>query len=321
MRASRLVELLLHLQIHGGASATELARRFEVSVRTVYRDVEALASAGVPIYTETGRNGGVRIDPSYRVAGLPTLRSDEARGVLFAVVPMIAAQLGFDAAAADRTLLPAMDSKAEAAARVVHERLLVEPTHWFVPPVDTPMLTEVAKGVWESRELRLSYRGSPVVVQPLGLILKGDTWYLLADRRRDRADGPRLYRLSRIEEVEVLDHRFERPPGFDLGAEWARRQAAFFESLPEYVATVRVAPGAEQMLSWLDEAAPELPLPDDVKRDEHGWAVLQLRFERRLDGTARHLLRLGANVEVLDPPELRNRLADTSLQLAALYRM
>jgi predicted DNA-binding transcriptional regulator YafY len=320
MRASRLVELLLRLQLQGGATANELASAFEVSVRTIYRDVEALCAAGIPIHTEVGRNGGIRIDPAYRVAGMPRLDTDEARGVLFAVVPAIAAQLGFDAGAADRTLLPAMELGAERAARVVRDRLLVEPTHWFVVPDDTAALPDVARAVWESREIRLTYRGADVVVQPLGLIMKGQTWYVLA-RVRPRVDRTtRLYRLSRIDAAELLEHRFERPADFDLAAAWAERRQAFLESLPNYEVTVLVAPEAEPMLARLDEGAPALPLPDDVERDEHGWARLRLRFERTLDGAARHLLQLGAGIVVLDPPELRERMADEATRLAALYR-
>ncbi|MEO1064551.1 MAG: WYL domain-containing protein [Actinomycetota bacterium] len=319
MRASRLIELLVLLQLRGGASASELAEEFEVSVRTIYRDVEALCAAGVPIHTEVGRNGGIRIDPAYRVAGLPRLDAAEARGVLFAVVPAIAEQLGFDAAIADRTLLPAMERSAEAAARVVRDRLLVEPTHWFVPPDDAPALPEVAKGVWESRELRLGYRGDDVIVQPLGLILKGDTWYLLGRARHPARRDLRLYRLSRIGSAEVLHRRFERPADFDLAAAWAERRRAFLASLPAYAVTVRVAPGAEPLLAMLDEGAPGLPLPPDVERDEHGWTILRLRFERTPDGAARQLLRLGADVEVLDPPELRERLAATAADLADRY--
>jgi predicted DNA-binding transcriptional regulator YafY len=316
VRAIRLVELLVRLQLGGGAPATELAAALEVSVRTIYRDVEALGAAGVPIYTEVGRNGGIRIDPSYRVAGLPRLDAAEARGLLFAVVPAIADQLGFDPASADRTLLPAMEPASETAARIVRDRLLVEPTHWFVPPDDTPALADVARAVWEAREARLTYRSTAVVVQPLGLVLKGHTWYLLG---RERRGAERLFRLSRIDAVELSDHRFERPPGFDLAAAWAERRQAFLDSIPEYFVTVRVAPGAEPLLAMLDEATPELPLPDDVERDEHGWARLRLRFERTDRATARHLLRLGADVEVLGPPELRRRMANAADGLAALY--
>ena len=311
--------MLVWLQLRGGASAPDLAAALDVSVRTVYRDVEALSAAGVPIYTEVGRNGGIRIDPSYRIAGLPRLDATEARGVLFAVVPAIAAQLGFDAAAADRTLLPAMESSAETAARVVRDRLLVEPTHWFVPPDDTPALADVARAVWESREVRLVYRGTDLVVQPLGLILKGYTWYLLGRARRSSERPFRLFRLSRIDAVELLDHRFHRPPDFDLAAAWAARRQAFLDSIPEYFVTVRVSPAAEPLLALLDEGTrPELPLPADVARDEHGWARLRLRFERP-DSAARHLLRLGADVEVMEPPELRERMSNAAVRLAALY--
>lgn len=319
MRASRLVQFLVRLQLRGGASATELAAALEVSVRTIYRDVEALSAAGVPIYTEVGRNGGIRIDPAYRIAGLPRLDAAEARGVLFAVVPAIAEQLGLDATAADRTLLPAMEGATETAARVVRERLLVEPTHWFVPPDETPALAEIARAVWESREVRLTYRGTGAVVHPFGLILKGSTWYLLGQVRRSAERPYRLFRLSRIETVELRDVHFARPPDFDLATAWAEHRQAFLASLPQYLVTVRVAPEAEPQLALLDEGAPQLPLPAQVDRDEQGWARLHLRFERTPTGAARHLLRLGAEIEVLDPPELRELMAKTAAELAALY--
>jgi predicted DNA-binding transcriptional regulator YafY len=319
MRASRLVELLVWLQLRGGAPASQVAEALGVSVRTVYRDVEALCAAGVPLYTTVGRNGGIHIDPSYRVAGLPRLATDEARGLLFAAVPSIAHQLGFDAAATDRTLLPAMEPAAERATRVVRDRLLIEPTHWFITPDETPALADIATAVWETREVRLTYRGADVVVQPLGLILKGDTWYALGRTRRGAASPYRLYRLSRVDGVELLEHRFNRPDDFDLAAEWTTRRKAFLASLPDYRVTVRVAPAAEPLLTLLDEGAPALPLPADVVRDEHGWAHLQLRFERTPEAAARHLMQLGADVEVLEPPELRSRLAHSAAALAALY--
>lgn len=319
MRASRLVELLVRLQLRGGASASALAAELEVSVRTVYRDVEALSAAGVPVYTELGRGGGVRLDPSYRIAGLPRLGADEARGLLFAAVPAIAAQLGLDARAAERTLLPAMDRSASAAARVVRDRLLIEPTHWFVPTEETPALGVLAEAVWRAREVRMDYRERPVVIQPLGLVLKGDRWYALA-RSRPGDDRPyRLFRLSRAGRAELLDRPFDRPADFDLADAWAQTRQAFLASLPAYDVTVRVAPAAEPLLGLLDEAAPDLPLPGPTPRDRHGWALLHLRFERSPEGAARQLLRLGAGVEVLGPPDLRARLATIATELSSLY--
>lgn len=214
-----------------------------------------------------------------------------------------------------------MERTSEQAARVVRDRLLVEPTHWFVPPDDIPALDDIAQAVWDAREVELGYRDASLVVAPLGLILKGDKWYLLGQMRREPEEPYRLFRLSRVESVDLRETRIVRPPDFDLSTAWAERREAFLASLPEYVATVRIAPAAEPFLTLLDEGAPELPLPPDVKRDEHGWATLDLRFERTPDATARHLLRLGAEVEVLGPPELRERMAEVASQLHALYRI
>jgi len=314
VRAGRLLQLLVLLQIRGRASAGELAELLEVSVRTVHRDVLALMAAGVPLHTEVGRNGGIRIDPSYRVAGLPRIDATDARSLLFAAVPSIAGQLGFDPTVTDRTLLPAMEARAESAARAVKERLLIEPDDWFRPPDDTPALAEVARAVWESRELRLTYRGSDVVTQPLGLILKGDTWYLLG-----HTDGQdRLFRVSRIDDVTVLDHQVEVAPDFDLAAAWAARRQAFLDSIPRYLVMVRVAPRAEPLLGLLQEGTPELPLSADVERDDDGWARLTLRFERPASA-ARLLLQLGADIEVIDPPDVRQLMEAAAGGLHALY--
>lgn len=318
MRVTRLVELLVRLQLRGAASAPELAADLGVSVRTIYRDVAALSAARVPVWTETGRRGGVRIDPAYRIAGLPRLDPGEARSLLFAVVPAIAEQLGLDAAAADRSLLPAMERSSEAAARVVRDRLLVEPTHWFLPPEETPGLAELARAVWEAREVRLHYRDEQVRVRLFGLILKGQTWYALGRRSFGADRALRLWRLSRVASVQVLEDRFVRPAGFDLVSAWEAQRENFLASIPEYAVRLRLAPSAEPLLPLLEEPSARLPLPEDVDRDAEGWAVLEVRFDRP-DRAVRQLLRLGTGVEVLAPSRLRARMATAARELAALY--
>lgn len=318
MRASRLLELVVRLQLWGDTSASRLAEALEVSVRTIYRDIEALSAAGIPVYTETGRTGGVRIDPSYRVAGLPRIDPLEARAVLFAAVPAIAERLGLDGRAADRTLLPALERSSETAARVVRDRLLVEPSHWFVEPEPTPALVEIARAVWESVEVCLTYRDTRVVVEPWGLVLKGDTWYLLGKVSRA---GERLFRISRVDEVELRSRHFQRPDDFDLAGSWQSLRDSFVTSLPSFAARVRVAPDAEWMLGTLDQTGrPALPLPTDTPRDPEGWAELDLRFER-MQRAVRQLLPFGAGVEVLDPPPLRELMVEAARDLAALYEV
>ena len=305
MRASRLLELLLLLQLRGRSTAAELAVALEVSERTVYRDVEALAAAGVPVFTETGRRGGIRLEDGYEVGGLAGIGDAEARNLVLAAAPGVAADLGLDVTSA--------------VTRSASERLLIEPEEWFTARDEVPWLRDVARGVWEQRELRLDYRGrsasSAQVVRPLGLVLKGRAWYLIA---RPRRGGDRMFRVSRIVDVAVLDHTFERPDGFDLGAAWATRTQEFIASIPRYMVDVRVAPAAEPILGVLQEGTPELPLADDVERDAEGWARLRLRFERPRSA-ARLLLQLGADIEVLGPPELRALMAEAAASLAARY--
>ncbi len=316
MRAGRLVELLLLLQIRGRATAPELAEALEVSVRTVYRDIDALAAAGVPLYTETGRNGGVRLAPGYRVGGVPALADADARGALLTAVPAIARDLGIDPDVGERTLLTSLDRRAEAAARSLRDRLLVEPDDWFRSREPVPCLLDVARAVWEARELRITYRDRSQVVRPLGLVLKGPTWYLLGRRGAHAAD--RVYRVGRISEAALLEHRFEHPSDFDLAAAWERRAREFVASIPTYHAEVRVAPAGEALLGMLQEGTPSLPLAADTPRDAAGWAVLALRFERP-ESAARLLLQLGPLVEVLAPTELRVLMADAARGLGALY--
>lgn len=310
MRAGRLLQLLLLLQARGRLTAPALADALEVSVRTVYRDVEALASAGVPVFTETGRNGGISLLPGYRPGGLPPLTDSDARAILLTGTPGVAASLGLDTADAQQALLRSMPPATEAAARSLGDRLLVEPAGWWEAADDVPLLPVVARAVWDDRLLRITYREHDRTVTPLGLVIKGGAWYLLTDDR--------TYRVSRITAAEVLAHRVERPAAFDLAAAWEARKSAFVQSIPTYWVTARVSPAGERLLGLLQEGTPALPLPDDVRRDDEGWAHLRLRFER-LESAGRLLLQLGAEVEVLRPAPLRRWMAGEVTRLAVTY--
>lgn len=320
MRAARLLEMLLLLQRRRAMTAAELAAALEVSVRTVYRDIAALAAAGVPVYTEPGRNGGVRLLDTFDGAWTGTVGSEEARALVLAGVPAVAASLGLDAEAAEARLIDAIAGPAGRAVRDVHNRLLVETEPWWGRTPDDPHLAELARAVWDSREVRLTYDGargsSSPVVRPLGLVLKGDVWYLIADPRRG---ARRMYRVSRVRSVDVLAQRFDRPVDFDLAADWAERKAEFVAAIPRYPVEVRVSPTGRGLLVLLAEGTPDLPLPDDLPIDDDGWTRLTLTFERP-QSAARLLLQLAADIEVLAPPELHGLMSEAAESLATIYR-
>ncbi|MFI7444611.1 helix-turn-helix transcriptional regulator [Nonomuraea indica] len=322
MRAGRLLSLLLLLQTRGRMTAPELAAELEVSVRTVYRDVEALASAGVPVYADRGPAGGYQLLDGYRTR-LTGLTAEEASSLFLAGLPGPAAELGLAevAATAELKLLAALPPEPRSHASRMRERFLLDVPGWYRTADDVPHLSEVADAVWEPRPLEMTYRrwGSEEVervVHPYGLVLKGGSWYMVAAPQGER---PRTYRVSRILRLRTLPGRFERPAGFDLSAFWQDYAREFRARMYTAEAVIRLAPGADGLLAYtLGGDVVTAALAAAGEPDADGWRTLTVPVE-----SFRHarwlLLRMGASVEVLDPPELRAMMAEAVADLAELY--
>jgi predicted DNA-binding transcriptional regulator YafY len=311
MRADRLLAGLLLLQAHGRLPAREIAERLEVSERTVHRDMEALAMAGVPVYAERGRNGGWALDEDYRT-DLTGLTEAELRSVVVATMPGVLADLGL-AEAADRALLkllaglPAARRRAAEAPRAY---LHIDPSGWRRPDESAPFLPMLDLALRTGRRVRITYERATdrsVVerdVDPLGLVAKGSTWYLVA-----LVEGAtRTYRASRLRDVRVLEEPADRPADLDLAEVWGRSQAEFRAALPRYDATIRYAPEAmpRVRLGWrfarLESEAP--PDPD-------GWVACRIRADS-IEVAIECALGLGVLAEVVEPAELRDRVRDAA---------
>jgi predicted DNA-binding transcriptional regulator YafY len=322
VRAGRLVQLLLLLQVHGKLTARQLAERLEVSVRTVYRDLEALSGAGIPVLAEPGPQGGCRLVDGYRTR-LTGLTPEEAEALALSGLPGPAADLGLG------TVLAAAQVKVDAAlppelrrrASRVRERFHLDAPGWFSRTEDVPHLSLLAQAVWEERRADITYARSdrPVerTVDPLGLVLKAGRWYLVAGAGRSRE--PRTYRVSRVQAAELRDDPVQRPDGFDLADHWARSADDFAHSMlrHEVRARVRVSHLRELRL-FLEPAAAERALASVGPPDADGWADVVVPAES-LDYALHDLLRMGPHVEVLAPEELRRKLAETGRAMAALY--
>lgn len=302
MRATRLVSLLLLLQLRGQLTAAELADHFEVSVRTIHRDVESLGAAGVPVEAVRGPAGGYRLSGGYRTK-LTGLTADEAEALFVAPAP--AAELGLGGVLANARLKvlaalpPELQERAGRAERFFH----LDTRGWFRGEDTVPHLPTIASATWQGLRLSARYREGRRVVQrtldPLGLVLKGGAWYLVARR----SVGMRVYRVSRFASVRVREDSFERPPGFDLASYWAESSRSFEASRRRVEVKIRAS----------DLALRFLP------RDLHGSeGVFVVGFES-LDDAFRELLKFGPDAEVLEPPELRERIAATAHEVAGLY--
>jgi predicted DNA-binding transcriptional regulator YafY len=305
MRATRLVSLLLLLQTRGQLTAAEIAERLEVSVRTVHRDVESLAAAGVPVEAVRGPAGGYRLAGGYRTR-LTGLTADEAEALFAAGMPGPAAELGLggELAAARLKLLAALPSELQERATRASRLFHLDTRGWFRAEDTVPHLPALAAAVWQGCRARIRYREGGSVVQrtidPLGLVLKGGAWYLVARR----SAGMRVYRVSRVVSVRALEESFERPSSFELTVFWEQWSRSFEETLPRVQVTVRVD---EDVRRWL---------PGDPRVGEDGRTVVAFAH---LGDAYRELLRFGTQLEVLEPVELRDRIAATSREVAAMY--
>jgi predicted DNA-binding transcriptional regulator YafY len=305
MRATRLVSLLLLLQTRGQLTAAEIAEKLEVSIRTVHRDVESLTAAGVPVEALRGPAGGYRLAGGYRTR-LTGLTADEAEALFAAGISGPAAELGLggELAAARLKLLAALphelQERATRASRLFH----LDTRGWFRAEDRVPHLPALSAAVWRGCRVRLRYREGRRVVQrtidPLGLVLKGGAWYLVARR----SAGMRVYRVSRVASVRPLEDSFERPSEFELAAFWEQWSQNFEQTLPRVEVTVRV-----------DEAVRRF-LPGEPRIEADGRTVVAFQH---LGDAYRELLRFGSQVEVLEPAELRTRVAETGREVAALY--
>jgi predicted DNA-binding transcriptional regulator YafY len=320
VRASRLIALLLLLQARGRMTAPQLAAELAVSERTVYRDVAALADAGVPVYAEQGNRGGYRLVDGYRTR-LTGLTRDEAEALFLSGAARPAADLGLaDAlAAAQLKVLAALPPGLRDVSESVAARFHVDAPDWFRPAEPPRHLSTVAHAVWTDRALSTVYRrrGDDLVrrdIVPLGLVLKNSVWYLVG-----RVGGAeRTYRVDRFTEAS-LGEPVDRDTGFDLAGFWAARSVEFERAILPGTATVRLAPrGVRWLRAAVGQTAAADALATATEPDADGWVTVRLPIETV--GIAHDdLLRLGTDAEVLDPPELRTMLAATAAALHARY--
>jgi predicted DNA-binding transcriptional regulator YafY len=325
MRADRLLSLLLLLQIHRRMTVRELAKRLEVSVRTVYRDMEALNTAGIPITAERGADGGWFLLDGYRT-NLTGLNESEVQALFVPRPSPLLDDLGLRKAAEGAFLkvLAAVPVLFRRNAEEVRQRIHLDAAGWDRLDEQAPWFSLLLEAVWQERKLVLRYRRRDesvmdYLVDPLGLVAKASIWYLVGVVEQDY----RVFRVSRIQSGKIADQPCIRPASFDLAAFWQQwsehwgKQTA--PRLRQYRVLVRVAPSlvphlalryGEEIVQQVEQAAPP---------DLAGWIRLIFIFETE-EVAWSHILSFGSLIEVLEPQDLREQIAQIAATLLTFYQ-
>jgi len=318
MRSSRLLAILIHLEAVRTTTTAELAALTEVSQRTAHRDVAALQAAGVPLWTEVGPNGGVRLLDGWQ-SGIDRMNASEAGILVLSAIPGVAADLGLDAmlASAELKLLAGLSADGRGRANEIRDRFHLDVPGWFHAKEGVPWLGEIGQAVWTQRRVDIVYGQTHKVrrrIDPLGLVLKAGTWYVVARHR----SAVRTYRVGRVVRATMRDESFERPPRFDLAVWWRASSSDFDRAILRASVTLRLSPRGCRALPGvlLSEAVPDA-LAAASAPDAQGWVVVDVPVES--EAIAQHqLLALGAEVEVLAPKSVRLAVAATAAAMVAL---
>jgi predicted DNA-binding transcriptional regulator YafY len=312
MRADRLVAELLLLQARGRVTAAELADELEISERTARRDLEALAMAGIPVYSQAGRGGGWSLVGGART-DLSGLTAAEARTLFLVAGPSAAATPQIKAAL--RKLVRALPEPFRAEAEAAASAVVFDPSSWdrtTAPP--PPHLEELQRAVVEGVQVRLGYadregRETERTVHPLGLVAKASVWYLVADTDA----GLRTFRVGRVRSVEPTGEPAVRPEGFDLAEAWESIKASIGERRVTLRVSIlvdrRAVPWVRGMFGTRFVQGGEA---DDgrVEAELRSWSP---------EAAASELAAFGEHVEVISPQEVREQLARIGAALTARY--
>lgn len=301
MRADRLLSMIMLLQRRGKITASALAKELEVSRRTILRDIEALSLAGIPIYADSGHGGGITLDENYRTT-LTGLKEAELHTLFVGSNQSLLRDVGLGEAAlsTQRKLAAALPTQHQDAVDYMRQRIFIDPLWWWHDAQPLPFLSDLQTAIFQNRLLQVRYENydgdvGARTLEPYSLVAKSSLWYLIAKR----AGEWRTFRVSRLQEVTVLDQTFARDSAFDLQRYWATHAGEFMATFSQYEFTLRLHPDGLALIRSLTPGRHQANTTD-----ANGWVTMTFQLESAL--LAKMLVfGLGTNCEVLAPDTLR----------------
>lgn len=316
MRTSRLLAIMMELSRGPTSTVGQLAERHEVSTRTVERDIAAMQAMGVPVWTRPGPGGGVGMVQGW-TSPTSGMTAAEVRALLIGEAGSADLGLLSEFRAAEAKVHETAEASATAA-QSVGEKFLIDTAQWFRAPESVVELASVSEAVWTGRRITITYRPyrrAPVSrrLDPLGLVLKTDLWYLIATHRGQ----PRTYRVSRIENVTVHHDDARRPAGFSLAEYWAEARTQFDSSIRQLRVQLSLpAAGSDELLRAVPGPTTEQAIAESSIRDGRLHLILAVENEE----IAASQLVTVPGVEVHQPLTLRSRLSAIGADLHSRHR-
>ncbi len=321
MRADRLLSILMLLQSRGRMTAEYLASELEVSERTIYRDLIALSSAGVPVYSERGPGGGIALIDHYRT-NLTGLTPDEARALFMMSIPTPLAQLGVarDLKVAMLKLSASLPDSRRQEEERARQCIHLDSSSWFQSDEALPFLATIQQAVWQDRHLHIKYHVNINVeieqeVCPYGLVAKTNVWHLVYGCK----EAIRVIRVASIVDALMLPQVFTRPDGFNLAKFWENYCSEYELDRTSFLVKLRVSPEIQAYLHLIFGKEVLNSAAQAVAQDSLDCITIDIRFES-FDVARTRLLGLGRAVEVLEPEALRKSLLDYARQIVSVYQ-
>lgn len=326
MRASRLLSILMRLQ-KGQVTAEQLSATLEVSVRTIYRDMDHLSLAGVPVYADRGRAGGFQLLDGWTMPATG-LTGIETEALLLSGLPDQVRQLGLHAAmlsGQDKIMETLPESQREFIGKISN-RVHVDPISWFGKEEPADKLHDIAEAVWNCRRVSCRYESWRGEVQrtinPLGLVVKGGTWYLAGEVTREVTQeiksDQRIYRVAKFQEIRVLKETFTRPEGFDLIEFWRLAVKRYEADIYRSTAKLRLSTEGLSQIHKLGDPVAKAAEQSKSAPDENGYFDVTIPIEN-IDQACSDILRLGTDCQVLEPSELVEGITQVLKEMTDLY--
>jgi predicted DNA-binding transcriptional regulator YafY len=298
-------------------TTAELAKELEVTERTIHRDMEALSAAGIPVLAERGKFGGWRLLEKYRT-NLTGLKADEIKTLLLPHSFQHLADLGIsdDWKEARQKLLAAIPAPLKDDIKDISNRIHIDTNTWRQSPREMKSFGILQQAVWEEKKIQIQYEKADKqtierIVEPLGLVAKGNTWYLIAASD----EKIKSYRVSRILKAEQINENFSRPNNFDLADYWQVSKQKFISSLPRFEVEVEISPSIIQRINFIGRFVQVLHT-DSPK--ENGWIPASLCFDTEQEARE-YILGFGNQIKIIRPVSLKKSVREMAEVVVGLY--